>query len=203
MIPPTRTTPSGQLLSSCFVYGTLMSREVVTGLIGRCPDMVPAFLRDHRRHPVVEEVYPGMISNDMTKDPLVSTESDGVRGMLLTGIYPHELTRFDWFEDEGNDYKRIDVKVLLQRKPQDTKNISPSEQIRFTNGNIPINGNAWEEISTQAYIWARPISDLDTKSSWRYETFRQDSLNLYMSNTVEYCRAEMDRWGIGTPSHTS
>mmetsp|Transcript_38619 Transcript_38619/g.78902 ORF Transcript_38619/g.78902 Transcript_38619/m.78902 type:complete len:206 (-) Transcript_38619:372-989(-) len=198
MIPPTPTLPSGQRLCSCFVYGTLMSREVVMGLIGRCPDMVPAFLCNHRRHPVKGVVYPGMISNDMTKDPQVSSDSYGVRGMLLTGMRPHELERFDWFEDEGNDYVRLDVNVRVEKGHRESDRvISPSEQIRFTNGDISINNSDWEEISTQAYIWARPISDLDTKSTWSYDNFRERNLAWYLSSTVKYCRQELDRSGIG------
>lgn len=212
MIPPTgvAATAAPRALgacSSCFVYGTLMSREVVEGLVGRCPDMKPALLPGHRRHPVVGQVYPGMISNDVTSEALEPREAGGVRGMLLTGIRPHELERFDWFEDVDNGiYKRVSVNILA---PSDSKAVkantddrimAPSDQMVFTNSSDARADTSdikdWEEVQTSAYIISTP-SELDMTKCWSYERFRGESLGWYLTNTVAYCKKELDDSGIG------
>lgn len=44
---------------TCFVYGTLMSEEVLHCLLGRIPQTLPqVMLQNHSRHPVREHVYP-------------------------------------------------------------------------------------------------------------------------------------------------
>ena len=179
-----------------------MSREVVEGLVGRCPDMRPALLYGHRRHPVVHQVYPGMLP---AREP---SESVGVRGMLMTGIRSNELERFDWFEDiDGGEYKRIAVNVLAPSavsgdsdSDSDSDNgriIAPSDQIVFTNSNNPNDANGWEEFQTEAYIYCSTEHELDETKNWSYEKFCRENLDWYITNTVAYCRKELDVSGIG------
>ena len=208
MIPPSGAAAAAAApralgaCSSCFVYGTLMSREVVEGLVGRCPDMKPALLPGHRRHPVIGQVYPGMMSNDVTSEALDPREAGGVRGMLLTGIRPHELERFDWFEDVDNDiYKRVSVNILAPSNSKvkantDDRIMAPSDQMAFTNSNDASDIKDWEEVQTYAYIISTP-SELDMTKCWSYERFRRESLGWYLTNTVAYCRKELDDSGIG------
>ena len=176
-----------------------MSREVVEGLVGRCPDMRPALLYNHRRHPVVDQVYPGMLP------AIEASEGVGVRGMLMTGIRPNELERFDWFEDiDGGEYKRLAVNALAPSRQvkgdsEDDHIISSSDQITFTNSNKPNDVSGWEEFRTEAYIYCSTKNELDKTKSWSYERFRRENLDWYLTNTVAYCRKELDDSGIGLP----
>ena len=126
-----------------------MSREVVEGLVGRCPDMRPALLCGHRRHPVIGQAYPGMLPASE------ASEGAAVRGMLMTGIRPNELERFDWFEDIDNgEYKRVAVNILapsqVKGDSEDDHHImASSDQIAFTNSNNPNDINGWEEFQTE------------------------------------------------------
>lgn len=179
-----------------------MSREVVEGLVGRCPDMRPALLYGHRRHPVVDQVYPGMLPASESLDP---SEGVGVRGMLMTGIRPNELERFDWFEDIDNgEYKRVAVNILAPSEAKggcsgDDRIMASSDQITFTNSNDPHDANGWEEFKTEAYIYCSTQYELDKTKNWSYERFRNENLNWYLTNTVAYCRKELDDSGIGLP----
>jgi len=92
--------------TSCFVYGTLMSEEVLSCLLGRIPSMLPrVVLKNHSRHPVRDRVYPGVI-------PSTSTSSS-VEGVLLFDLSPLDMKLLDYFEEEGIDYKRTDVQVQI------------------------------------------------------------------------------------------
>ncbi|KAL7459497.1 hypothetical protein ACHAWC_011295, partial [Mediolabrus comicus] len=92
--------------SSCFVYGTLMSEEVLSCLLGRIPSMLPrVVLKNHSRHPVRDRVYPGVIPSTLT--------SSAVEGVLLFDLSPLEMKLLDYFEEESIDYKRTDVQVQI------------------------------------------------------------------------------------------
>lgn len=88
--------------SSVFVYGTLMSPQVVEILIGRTPTRVPAILEGYIRHPVRNHVFPG----------LLVASSATTRGILYRDLTPQEMKRFDWFEDI--EYARKDVTVQVE-----------------------------------------------------------------------------------------
>ena len=87
--------------TSLFVYGTLMSPQVLRILIDRLPEMIdPATVQGYRRYPVKGQSYPGMIPG--------STE-DCVTGILLHELTELELQILDWFE--GDEYTRRNVQV--------------------------------------------------------------------------------------------
>ena len=87
--------------SSVFVYGTLMAPQVLKVLIGRVPEMLgPAILSNYRRHPVKEQVFPGMIP---------CSDGSSTAGLLLQNLSEDEIKVLDWFE--GDEYVRRDVKV--------------------------------------------------------------------------------------------
>mmetsp|Transcript_49270 Transcript_49270/g.73480 ORF Transcript_49270/g.73480 Transcript_49270/m.73480 type:complete len:167 (+) Transcript_49270:74-574(+) len=101
---------------SVFVYGTLCSPKVLEALIDRVPpEMMAAELKGYRRHPVVEQVFPGMIP----------AKTDGmalVNGVLLQDLSNKEMDVLDWFE--GKEYERQPVEVyvpsLSATKPTET-----------------------------------------------------------------------------------
>ncbi|KAL7478134.1 hypothetical protein ACHAW6_003909 [Cyclotella cf. meneghiniana] len=187
--------------TSCFVYGTLMSTEVLQTLLGRTPHMLSGVvLHQHVRHPVKGRVYPAVIPaatgaasqcNDRRYD---KNEASGhiysVQGVLLLNLSPSEVEIFDYFEDEGIDYirTRVDVHVpesaissvefnLLKKKDPSLSHDYCKERFRC--------------VETNAYIWARGAEDLDLLQRWDYEAFRREYLNWYLESTVKPCRYEM------------
>lgn len=93
------------MLSSVFVYGTLMSPEVLRILIGRIPKMVvPAVARGHVRHPVLQHVFPGMISSQQ--------QQQQTEGVVLVDLTVTEMQVLDWFE--GEEYVRRTITVECQ-----------------------------------------------------------------------------------------
>lgn len=87
-----------------------MSPQVLQVLLGRVPDIKTARLKNHSRHPVANQVFPGMI---------VSSSSSGdavVEGRILMDVTALELDVLDWFE--GNEYQRIQVDMEQKEKIQ-------------------------------------------------------------------------------------
>ena len=89
---------------TCFVYGTLMSSDVVMVLLGRELEGQKARLRDFSCHPVSKRVYPGIIQS----------EGKEVDGLLLQGLNKRDVKILDYFEDEGVDYSRQQVSVEVE-----------------------------------------------------------------------------------------
>jgi gamma-glutamylcyclotransferase (GGCT)/AIG2-like uncharacterized protein YtfP len=156
--------------TSClFVYGTLMSPEVVNVLLGRVPPHEPALLRGgFARHPVRSQVFPGMVVVDARK------ETTPIRGLLYSQLSPNEMKRLDWFE--GSEYKRMDVAVETVGVNRGSKRPVPP--------------------AVNTYVWSNPIDDLDVSQDWSYERFRAQHLDWYLQNTVQPCRDELERLGL-------
>eukprot|EP00985_Skeletonema_marinoi_P008534 scaffold3892_cov177-Skeletonema_marinoi.AAC.1 len=145
----TDLTPSAMIAirtaKTCFVYGTLMSEEVLHCLLGRIPRMQPkVILQNHSRHPVRQHVYPGVI-------PSTST-SASVEGALLFDLSSLDLKLLDYFEEEGVDYKRTDVQVQIP----DVSSLDEDIQTLVTNNsNKDDNCLSSRILKTQAYIWLK------------------------------------------------
>jgi len=86
----------------CFTYGSLMCEDIMTLVTGVAVRGVPAILRDHTRHPVRDEEYPGMV-------PRLGQQ---VGGVLYRDLPPDALRRLDDFE--GEMYARQRVSVWLE-----------------------------------------------------------------------------------------
>ena len=69
---------------SRFVYGSLMSPEVLSSLLGRVPPRRPATLRGYRRFAIVDRVYPAVLADE-------TTINDVVDGEVLHGMTRREL----------------------------------------------------------------------------------------------------------------
>jgi hypothetical protein len=135
------------------------------------------------RHPVVGQVYPGVIDcdNDCDEDSgrrnLQQKEDkhskqyyhhEVVEGILLSGITANELQGFDWFEDD--DYNRCTVPVSL--------------------GSNTI-------FNAEIYLWSAGNHLLDLESSWDFDDFCTNKLDWYINTTVRPFKEEIDRMGIG------
>ncbi|KAL3797068.1 hypothetical protein ACHAW5_007569 [Stephanodiscus triporus] len=171
-----------QKATTCFVYGTLMSPDVLRALLGRVPGMMPkAILSNHSRHSVLGRVYPGIIPTPAAGP----TTDNAVEGILLLDITPLEMRRLDWFEEEGVDYKRSNVQVKVPSCSFDEDG-KPSEYDDGGNPNVEI-------IKTNAYIWALGTSKLDLSRDWDYDMFLQKHLDWYLETTVKPCRIAIEK----------
>lgn len=156
---------------SLFVYGTLMSPQVLRVLIGRLPETIdPATIVGYTRHPVQGQSFPGMIPSPSTSS--VTSKNNRVTGVVLKGLTDVEMKVLDWFE--GDEYSRTNVHVYCDN-----------------------NSDAMEQ-STQTYVWSNPISELDTAAEWSYEYFRDNLVHKYLLETVTPCRKQLDELNIGT-----
>lgn len=84
-----------------FTYGTLMSEQVLTTILGRVPQRVDAKLHDFARHPICGQCYPAVV-------PSVGTQ---VNGKLLLQLSAPELVLLEAFEDPA--YERCFSDVTL------------------------------------------------------------------------------------------
>lgn len=195
---------------SCFVYGTLMSEEVLHCLLGRIPQMLPnVLLSNHVRHPVRNHVYPGVIPSETSSSAAAAV----VEGILLFGLSPFEINLLDYFEEESVDYKRADVQVqitninsldktmralLLTSKAAasttTTDGSSNSRDDDYLSSMISSSSGGYDGmLMTQAYIWIKDISQLDLTKEWDYKHFRKEHLDWYLKNTVKPCRVEAEK----------
>jgi gamma-glutamylcyclotransferase (GGCT)/AIG2-like uncharacterized protein YtfP len=82
-----------------FVYGTLQFPEVLTELIGRCPQLDPASVLGWRVAALPGRVYPGLVP-----------DSGGLaRGVLLSGLTAAEWEVLDEFEDVEYELRQVPV----------------------------------------------------------------------------------------------
>ncbi|KAL6578604.1 AIG2-like protein D [Orobanche minor] len=88
-------------VSNVFVYGSLLSDDVVRALLCRVPPSLPAALPSYQRFSIKGRVYPAII-------PAVDKK---VIGKVLLDLTPHELHILDAFEDV--EYERTSVDVFL------------------------------------------------------------------------------------------
>ena len=171
----------------CFVYGTLMSEEVLQTLLGRLPEMDPrpAYLPPgYSRHPVKGRVFPGVIRHPASRETTTTTtttttnnnvRTERVEGILLSGISPEDWTILDWFEDTA--YDRCSVPVSLLR---DAGAVTPNDETE-------------EIVDADVYLWTAGSEFLDLESSWDFEEFRTEKLPWYLRSTVRPCREEYDK----------
>ncbi|KAL3804632.1 hypothetical protein HJC23_008447 [Cyclotella cryptica] len=188
--------------TTCFVYGTLMSTEVLQTLLGRTPPMVSGVvLHQHVRHPVKGKVYPAVIPSAMAaasrcndgryiKDD-ASGNDTSVQGVLLLNLSMKEIKILDYFEEEGIDYIRTEVDVCVPESAISNVDFALLDR----NGPLPPRGGCEQGmrcLETNAYIWARGAEDLDLWKQWDFETFRGVHLKWYLESTVKPCRSEIN-----------
>lgn len=196
--------------TSCFVYGTLMSKPVLETLIGRVPKMIePAYLPGHLRYPVRKLVFPGVIPAveahqkiSYTPKPVShrfglpqhlesSMGSTYVEGVLLMDLTPEEVQVFDWYEDTA--YMRSIVSVWIPSNTGEGCGLLPSLEPTLDS----TSKSSWERKETNIYLWANPLSELDQDQDWDYDYFLQNNLDWYLENTVRPCRSQLDSLNIG------
>ncbi len=187
--------------ATCFVYGTLMSPDVLQVLLGRIPPLAPsANLPNHSRHPVIGRVYPGVIptppssssshSSSSSSSLDSSSSSNTVEGLLILDITPLEMKILDWFESE--DYKRSTVQVLIPSNVNNIMdNIIPPKNDGADIGKHHSCGQVL--IQTNTYIWSLGAEHLDTSCDWDYSAFLQNHLGWFLENTVGPCRSQIEK----------
>lgn len=88
--------------TSLFVYGTLMSEELLHSLTGRRFPRCPATLEDHTR------VFP----DELRGYPhIIPRPGERVAGVLIEDVDPTSLRALDAYEEEGRLYLRRPIEV--------------------------------------------------------------------------------------------
>ena len=166
------TIPDAPTLPT-FLYGTLMSPQVLSTLLGRSlrddeeKAILPARLFGHARHCVKNHVFPATIP---------ASKDDCVDGLLLPPtLSPTEVNLLDYFE--GEEYLRVTVPVQV-------KNNSDKTSTEFTT------------VDAQAYLWRDDLVSQLVFQPWSYEDFVSNHLEWYLQHTVRPCRQEMERLGM-------
>lgn len=159
----------------CFVYGTLMSPEVLQTLLDRIPTMDPrpaVLPPEYTRHPVKARVFPGVIDHrSLASIALANVHKHSVQGILLTDVTPDELKVFDWFE--ADEYDRVSLPVrLLEAKDGSNEELA---------------------VDANVYLWCAGTEFLEVESPWNFENFQTKKLDWYLGSTVRPCREEYDR----------
>ncbi|KAI9777243.1 MAG: hypothetical protein M1839_008973 [Geoglossum umbratile] len=137
---------------NAFFYGTLMAPRVLYRICYGNPDpehwqanlltIVPAILHNFRRHKVRYADYPAILPQ----------ANGSVRGTLVTGLTPMDVSRLDRFE--GSDYARKKVKVRTLVKAGD----GPEDIIEG------------EEVETEVYVWISGMDELED-GEWDFAEF--------------------------------
>lgn len=144
--------------------------------------MLPkVILQNHSRHPVRHHVYPGVIPSSYT--------SAAVEGVLLLDLSQIEVKLLDYFEEEGIDYKRTNLEVQIP----DVNSLEKDVQTLVANSIKDDNNLSNGILKTQAYIWLKDTTTLDTTQDWDFEEFKRNRLDWYLQYTVKPCRDEAEK----------
>jgi gamma-glutamylcyclotransferase (GGCT)/AIG2-like uncharacterized protein YtfP len=99
------------VIDRLFVYGTLEIPDVLHAVTGRDFPSRPALLEDYDRALLRGEVYPAIVMAPGRSTP----------GTLYSGVDAGAFERLDRFE--GDPFERIEVKVGILSRPQDTSEL--------------------------------------------------------------------------------
>jgi len=86
-----------------FVYGSLLSNDVVKVLLGRNPQTFDATLKDHHRFKIKDRVYPAIFPK----------ADFSVEGKVLMSLNEKEKLIFDEFEDVEYLCERVQVDAKM------------------------------------------------------------------------------------------
>ena len=162
-----------------FIYGSLMSAEVLSALLKRVPQVQPAVLRGFHRFRIRERPYPAIarVPSEFSAGP--GREVGGeVHGLVLCGLSAEEHALLDYFEDD--EYVKESVVVNLSRQPHavEAEGFLPQQPFAL----------AGETVCASAYVFALRTDAL--YGEWSIDKFLEsDVLQGYVSMSAE-CRDE-------------
>ncbi len=176
--------------TTCFVYGTLMSTEVLQTLLGRTPITLPGVvLQNHVRHPVKGQVYPAVLPSTVAAPASAFHRDHSVEGILIIDLSPRDMKIFDYFEEEGIDYTRTTVVAHVPESSNAyLQQLEKNKSILWKD----TDKEGYRSVQTNAYIWARGADTLDLTKPWVYEQFRKNRLEWYLESTVKPCAKEFN-----------
>ena len=162
-----------------FVYGSLMSHEVLRALLHRVPQIQPGVLRGFHRFRIRERPYPAIarVPGDFSAGPGKAIGGE-VEGLLLCGLSEEEHALLDYFEDE--EYAKEEVVVQVSRQPHvvSAKGFLP-QQVDVLEG---------ETAHASAYVFAQQTDAL--YGEWNIDKFLEsDVLPGYVAMSSD-CRDE-------------
>jgi gamma-glutamylcyclotransferase (GGCT)/AIG2-like uncharacterized protein YtfP len=172
------TTGKGET-EHLFVYGSLMSHQVLSALLHRVPQIQPGVLRGFHRFRIRERPYPAIarVPGDFSAGPGKAIGGE-VEGLLLCGLSEEEHALLDYFEDE--EYAKEEVVVQVSRQPHvvSAQGFLP-QQVDVLKGET---AHAW------AYVFAQQTDAL--YGEWNIDKFLEsDILPGYVAMSSD-CRNE-------------
>ena len=91
-------------MHNVFVYGTLMSKELIKKLTGKSFKTRPAILADYKRYSIKDADYPAISQK----------KGFTTKGLLLENVDEQSISLLS--EYEGDEYKKQEVFVLSDQK---------------------------------------------------------------------------------------
>jgi hypothetical protein len=183
---PSVGTTASMELATCFVFGTLMSPEVLQVLLGRIPSMISnVILPKYTRHPTLLNSSPAIIpavrwfNEDGTLWEGPSACSVPLDGVLLLDLKPHEMKIMDRFMFVGEETHRAVVQVQIPSKVRQPD----SDWVHFYG----------EMIHTYTHLFSHEPDDLNVWSRWNYTRFLQEDLSMHLQTRVEPFRSRLER----------
>ncbi|KAF5936408.1 hypothetical protein HYC85_027537 [Camellia sinensis] len=197
------TSSNPQGLHQVFVYGSLLSDEVVRVLLKRVPQSSPAILDGFHIFSIKECVYPAIIP----------VENKKVTGKVLLGITLPELDILDTFEDVEYNRCTVEVSLMIVRPRCPTSGMEgeflgykswsssrmgdplgrtnpcgrdPKRTISMTckgSGRYRMDGS--QKLQAHTYVWANS-SDPNLYGDWSFEEWRQAHIKDYMKMTMGF-----------------
>ncbi|KAH9020465.1 hypothetical protein EDB85DRAFT_2004780 [Lactarius pseudohatsudake] len=158
-------------MTSAFFYGTLMHPKVLKRVLENDAShlkICPSILMDYTRHKVKNADVPAILPCERSKALLgreLTSEENGVRGTLVSGLTEDDIFLLDAFE--GEHYVRLQVLV------HPLGSFAPSSEDGLVLADfppLPAASKLAQAVPAQTYVWCLRDSYLD-KELWSFDEF--------------------------------
>ncbi|KAF8339718.1 uncharacterized protein EI90DRAFT_2966890 [Cantharellus anzutake] len=167
-------------MTSAFFYGTLMAPTILSWVIdndGSHLQVAPAVLLEHTRHQVKNVDYPAVVAYEQSRslfDRELTQDERSVRGTLVNGLTPQDVTSLDLFE--GDEYKSEKVQVHILAPPSP---MSLASTTHLLSHSTPMPDPLPEPVPCFVYIWIYPLSRLEP-ILWSYDEFVKEKIHRWL-----------------------
>lgn len=179
-----------------FVYGSLMSNEVLEAILKRVPKYTEGrTVASYRRYKIPNEVFPGMVPRSIEEG------GSSIEGVLLSKTLT-ELERYLLDEFEDTQYKKeiIEIELDLEGKEMEEMVENFIEIDESEKGDEQLNSKKKRVVRAFCYIWIEN-EDYPLEEEWSYDNHLTPSLESYVENAREF--ADYTVTMLKNENHTS
>ncbi|ORX97535.1 hypothetical protein K493DRAFT_336516 [Basidiobolus meristosporus CBS 931.73] len=153
-------------MSSLFVYGTLMSPEVISRVIAtlQCSTGLSRLTFRPASLKVLGAQYPAIVQSKL----------DSVEGIVVSGLSQEDIALLDLYE--GEQYRRVSVQVETAVKYGSELLGTPD---------VPS-----EHLAVETYVWAHGLQGL-SHLDWNFQDFVNESLKKWLTNEEEFRQVDV------------